>query len=278
MGNTGPLRDVSDTAFWVGHYRALESARPDAVFRDPFAARLAGKRGEEISAALGAHKYLWVFTARTLLLDRIIERAVSEGCQQVVNLAAGLDARPYRLKLPADLRWVEVDMPRMIAYKEETLRDETPGCRLERIAADLSKAEVRAAVLKELSGRGLKTLVLSEGLLVYLDPTEVEGLASDLRVFSSWAFDLASPGTLRYQDPKWRSALAAAGASFKFAPPEGALWFEPRGWKLRSVESGMKTASKLGRLPWWMKLFAYLPESPERPWSGICWAESVKPN
>src|SRR2546422_4602991 len=42
------------------------------------------------------------------------------------NLAAGLDARPYRLPLPSSLRWVEVDFPDVIAYKQEQLAMERP--------------------------------------------------------------------------------------------------------------------------------------------------------
>ena len=43
-----PVDNVSDTARWVAWYRALETERPDAIFRDPFARRLAGPEGEAI--------------------------------------------------------------------------------------------------------------------------------------------------------------------------------------------------------------------------------------
>lgn len=46
------IRNVSDTARWVAFYRAQETERPDAVFRDPFARRLAGQRGEQIAKAM----------------------------------------------------------------------------------------------------------------------------------------------------------------------------------------------------------------------------------
>jgi O-methyltransferase involved in polyketide biosynthesis len=36
------VSNVSDTARWVAVYRAWESARPDALFRDAFAERFAG--------------------------------------------------------------------------------------------------------------------------------------------------------------------------------------------------------------------------------------------
>jgi len=95
MSNEGGLRNISDTANWVAVYRALESERPDALFRDPFARRLAGTRGVRIAeAASFAKSNAWSFVARTVLFDRFISDAVANGADMVVNLAAGLDARP----------------------------------------------------------------------------------------------------------------------------------------------------------------------------------------
>src|ERR1700761_2564405 len=94
-----PIHDISDTARWVAVYRARESARPDAVFRDPFAERLAGDRGKQIAAAIPfAAKNSWPFGARTWLIDRLVsEQVANGGIELVINLAAGLDARPYRM-------------------------------------------------------------------------------------------------------------------------------------------------------------------------------------
>ena len=38
----------------------------------------------------------------------------------VVNLAAGLDARPYRMPLPSSLLWVQVDLPAILAFLPES--------------------------------------------------------------------------------------------------------------------------------------------------------------
>ena len=55
-----PIHSISDTARWVAVYRARESERPDAVFRDPFAQRLAGERGQQIAASMPfAEKNSW---------------------------------------------------------------------------------------------------------------------------------------------------------------------------------------------------------------------------
>jgi len=62
----------------------------------------------------------------------------------VINLAAGLDARPYRMNLPATLTWVEIDLPGIIEYKEEILANEKPVCGLERIKLNLADESERA--------------------------------------------------------------------------------------------------------------------------------------
>ncbi|PRC60941.1 hypothetical protein C6A85_14430, partial [Mycobacterium sp. ITM-2017-0098] len=41
-------------------------------------------------------------SSRTKTIDDIITKAISDGCDRVLNLAAGLDTRPYRLNLPAE--------------------------------------------------------------------------------------------------------------------------------------------------------------------------------
>ncbi len=68
------------------------------------------------------------FVARTYAFDRLIDQALAEGVDLVVNLAAGLDARPYRMALPPSLRWVEVDLPEILDYKTDALASATPRC------------------------------------------------------------------------------------------------------------------------------------------------------
>src|SRR5471030_1487348 len=113
------MRNISDTARWVATYRADESERPDAVFKDPFARRLAGDLGAQIVAQIrkGGTDHSWALVARTYALDRFVVEQVAQGVDMVVNLAAGLDTRPYRMNLPASLKWVEVDLPGILDYK-----------------------------------------------------------------------------------------------------------------------------------------------------------------
>lgn len=274
---TEPLvRNVSDTARWVAVFRAIESERPDAVFRDPFARRLAGERGEQIAAAIPfSGKHLWSWTARTWLIDRFILQEVRQGADLVINLAAGLDARPYRMPLPSSLQWIEVDLPEIISYKEEVLGEERPVCALERVRLDLGDVDGRRELFAALGSRVRKVMIVSEGLLIYLAEAEVASLACDLATVASyqrWATDLSSPALVRSLRRKMGKQLGR-GAPFKFSPEEGPEFFVPYGWKPSEVCSLLKTGLRLKRLPFWMRLFARLEApgfSPSRPWSGIC--------
>jgi methyltransferase (TIGR00027 family) len=282
MGEPEPLiRNISDTARWAAVYRARETDRPDAVFRDTFAQRLAGARGEEIFNAMpSGNRTAWAWVTRTYLFDRLIAEQIAEGVDLVLNLAAGLDARPYRMALPASLRWVEVDLPELFAYKEEVLARETPVCALERMPLDLSNVAGRRELFDK-TGRGAKkALILTEGLLTYLSAEEVGALAEDLAKpvsFQKWVLELGSPGLLRMLQKQWNQPLVQAGAPLKFAPAEGPGFFTPHGWRPVEVHSVLKTAARLKRLSLWMRLLALLPESSgaqgSRPWSGICLLE-----
>lgn len=275
------LRNISDTARWVAIYRAQETERRDAVFRDPFARRLAGERGEAIHRAMPiADRDSWAFVARTLLFDEIIAREVAAGADMVLNLAAGLDARPYRMELPASLRWIEVDLPEILDYKEEVLRDERPRCALERVRLDLADVDARRALFERVGRAATHVLALTEGLIVYLTADEAAGLARDLAAppsFRRWALDLASPPLLEMLQRRWGGQLDRAAAPLKFAPAEGPGFFEPSGWRPVEVHSVVKTAGRIRRGPLMVRFFALFPESAEarriRPWQGICLME-----
>ncbi len=275
------IRDISDTAIWAAIYRARETERPGALFRDPFAKRLTDERGRQIAAVMKAHdKHEWAWVMRTVLFDRFIAQEVGQEADLVVNLAAGLDARPYRMALPSSLRWVEVDLPSILDYKEEILRGEKPACALERVRLDLSDVSARRDLFRRLGEAAKKALIITEGLLIYLAADEVGTLAEDLAApvsFQRWILDIASPGLLRLLQREVGASLEEARAPLKFAPPEGPAFFTRYGWRPVAVRSPFKEAARANRLPFLLRLFAILPESSgpqgNRPWSGICLLE-----
>jgi len=260
------IENISDTARWVAVYRAMETARPDAIFRDPFADRLAGQRGREILATMHQGRaYAWPMIVRTAVFDEIILDAVhNKNVDLVVNLAAGLDARPWRMLLPPSLHWVDVDLPGILNYKTEALKDETLVCRYEAVTADLRDVEGRRALFSRLGTSSSRALVISEGLLVYLAPEQVATLATDLHAqpsFQEWLIDLASPQLLKRMEKTWGKKLAEGGAPFLFGPSEGTEFFRPYGWREARYRSLMEEAYRLHRTmkgAWFWGLIARL--------------------
>jgi methyltransferase (TIGR00027 family) len=272
------IRNISDTALLAAVYRARETERHDALFRDPLARRLAGKRGDQIAESMPfSDRNTWAWVVRTYLFDQFIEEQCQQGVDMVVNLAAGLDTRPYRMTLPATLQWVEVDLPGILSYKEEILANEKPVCALERVRLDLSDVTARREVFAQLGRRAAKILLFTEGFIIYFSADQVRALAEDLaapRTFQRWILDLASPGLLRLLQKNMNISLSEGVSSLQFGPEEGPEFFVPCGWKPIDVRSLLKTAARLKRLSFGMKLLSMLPASNgrqgSRPWSGVC--------
>jgi methyltransferase (TIGR00027 family) len=278
--DNGLIRNVSDTARLVAMDRAVESERPDALFRDPFARRLAGERGARIAKSnpLGARKSAagWPIVTRTYVIDRMIQAHIAQGGDMVINLAAGLDTRPYRMELPSSLQWIEVDLPEILAHKEEILRGEKPVCALERVRLDLSDIPARRELLTRLGRQSRKALVITEGLVVYLSSDEVALLAQDLAAqpsFRCWILDMVSPKLLATLQKRMTSNLKEA-APFKFAPEEGPAFFAKFGWTVVEANSLLRVAARMHRVPFYLVPISWLADShgtqPQRPWGGVC--------
>lgn len=254
-----PISHVSDTAFLVAQFRAAESARPDALFIDPFAARLSGPKGRAIGNAMVTRAMTaWSIAVRTVLIDDFILEEIANGVDTVLNLGAGLDARPYRLDLPEDLVWIEADYPDVVAYKNTVLAGEAPRCRLECVPIDLANDAKRRVFFSNIgSRRTRKLLVLTEGVVPYLDNEQVATLADDLRdlahsVEVSWILEYL-PKRVYLHRRRAAEKRQMKNAPFKFRPDDWFHFFASHGWKQRTIRYLGHEGIKRGRrapLPW----------------------------
>jgi methyltransferase (TIGR00027 family) len=282
------IKDVSDTAFMVAVYRSMESDRPDALFRDPLSAKLAGERGKTIVESFGGGIFrrrnlasrsrimAWTMAMRTRIIDDYILASIARGTEAVVNLGAGLDTRPYRMALPEALYWVEVDYPHVIELKDTRLSDEQPRCHLERVKLDLADVSARQGLFEELQARFRRVLVLTEGVIPYLPVEAVGRLADDLQsrnCFQQWIADYLSPEAIKYAR---RGALRQqlANAPFLFDPDDYFGFFESHGWHAVEVKYLSDEGQRLKRpipLPFvvalWL-MFAGLFKSAQRRGAG----------
>lgn len=243
----------------MAYVRALESDRSDALFRDPYARQLSGALGEAIARELGDIEMVANGIAvRTAVLDQLILQIVHrDQIDLVVNIASGLDTRPWRLQLPTGLRWMDVDLPPILDHKARILPASGAHCRYEPLPADILDPSHRAAALAHCES-ARRALVVTEGLLVYLKPHDVKALANDLHRHPScicWLTDLTGPRALQMLRRVWQPRMGAA--EFKFAPADSVAFFGRLGWREHSFHSSQEEARRLNRgtrTPWLSRL------------------------
>lgn len=260
-----PITHVSDTALWVAAFRAIESDRPDALFQDSLAAALTGDKGRAIANSMPHAKITaWMMAIRTIAIDQLIYQAIDAGAETVINIGAGLDTRPYRLDLPKNLRWVEIDFPHMITWKNEKLAGESPRCHLERFGLDVADRDIANRLYRELGTQTKKALVITEGVIPYLANDEAGKLAQDLYAvptFKFWIQDYYRASKSMRRSQKMNEKMK--NAPFKFEHADPLAFFGGYGWKIRHKINAFEEAAKYKRpfpVPFpWSLLMRLLP-------------------
>lgn len=189
----GEITHVSDTALMVAACRALEYEAEDGFVRDQFAARLAGDRGMAMLQKLPKPDMMrfGIGVRNHFMEELLLETLAAHSLSTVLSLGAGLDTRAWRLDLPADLRWIEVDFADMLDYKDLFLSSEKPRCRRERISADVNDPAQRRALYAAVGSE--PALLITEGLLMYLPAATVNSLAEEIggeTGVAHWMMDL----------------------------------------------------------------------------------------
>lgn len=276
------ISSVADTALWMAAVRAAEGERADAVFQDPLGSILAGDRGRKIARSFSRRAMIaWGVVLRTTAIDRLINEALQGGVDTVLNLGAGLDTRPYRMELPSQLRWIEVDLPSIIDTKDSKLNGYTPVCTLERIAMDLSDRPARNELFAKCAATSKSMLVIAEGVISYFSNDEIAVLAKELLAMPSAAFwiqDFDNAGTRRL--PKgWAEKLEAA--PFRFQVSDWFEFFKQSGWQPNKIISCAEESQRINRpypldFPYGLLMRA-LPKEMRQKIQGLSGAVLMKP-
>jgi methyltransferase (TIGR00027 family) len=260
------INDISDTALWVATYRAIESKRSDALFVDPFAERLAGEKGFAIAKKQHGGMKLtdWTVVMRTYIIDNIIlELIQTKKIDAVLNLGCGLDSRPYRMNLPSDFHWIEVDFPKIIEHKEAVLANEIPKCILKKVKLDLSDLTERKKFLDEMTKIHKNILVLTEGVIPYLKNEDVKNLGLELchhPEIKFWLAEYLSPLALQFL-LREKTKKIMKNSPFQFNPPSWFEFFKESGWKEERTLYFSEVGATLNRKPklaLWMKILGML--------------------
>lgn len=195
------MNGVGLTSLWTAAMRAVESERADALFSDPFAARLAGEAGFKVlRAANEGRPRPPSVEVRTRFDDDRIVAAVARGIRQIVALAAGMDTRAYRLALPTDTTFFEIDQVEVLDHKRSLLTEVSPTCDRREVAIDLR--EDWPAALKSAGFQPAPTIWVVEGLVHYLDEADVRAIFARIDA-------LAATGDVLLFDVVGRSLLAS---------------------------------------------------------------------
>jgi methyltransferase (TIGR00027 family) len=126
---------VGATATMVAAARAAATRRPQPIITDQFAEPLVRAVGldvftkvatgeldsDDLERDMGFPRMTDTFAARARYYDEYFAEATATGVQQVVIVASGLDARPYRLSWPTGTVVYEIDQPEVIEFKTSTL-------------------------------------------------------------------------------------------------------------------------------------------------------------
>lgn len=182
---------VGATATMVAAQRALSNR--EGLIDDPFAEPLVRAVGldffvraldgeiefEETDPAFTMRRAAEGMTVRTRWFDKLFTDAGATGVRQAVILAAGLDARAYRLDWPDGTTVYELDQPEVVDFKTNTLAglDAKPKANRVAIAIDL-RNDWPKALLDNGFDPTQPTAWIAEGLLIYLPP-EAQDLLFD---------------------------------------------------------------------------------------------------
>ena len=248
------MNPVATTALLVAALRAEESKRTDKLFDDPFAHALAGDAGH---AALRAYRgaagtSIPIIEVRTRWFDEALVRVTTAGVRQVVILAAGMDARAYRLQWPAGTSVFELDQPELIAHKGKVLGVHEPRCR--RVALGVNLAADWTSVLRDSDFDPTSpTVWLVEGLTQYLETALVEGLFRRIDLLSAsrsvLLYDVV--GRVLLESPALGPTLrmmAELGAPWIYGTDDPAGLIVPLGWDAMVIDPG-EAGTRWGRWP-----------------------------
>lgn len=260
---------VGVTALAVAAARAAETASDDALIRDPHAAQFVAAARPAVPLPVETGEIEWSalctnVAVRTRVFDDFLRGAVDSGIDQVVLLAAGLDARAYRLPLPAGATCFEIDQPDVLDFKLRVLRDAgaSPGCHHHPVRCDLRK-DWAAALEQAGFDRTRPTAWLAEGLLAYLPADAEQRLFEQIRALSAMRSRICAEYIDRMGDvladglvptSMGQAGIDIAGLVHADARPSPEQQLAGLGWQVRTV-TAHRAAGGFGRT---------LPEIPFR--------------
>jgi methyltransferase (TIGR00027 family) len=250
---------VGATATMVAAGRAR--ATRDALIDDPFAEPLVRAVGldfftrwaagelesadvDDPDAPWGMQRMTNLLAARTRYIDAFFSEAAAAGIRQVVILAAGLDARGYRLPWAPGTTVFEIDQPQVIEFKTRTLTGlgAKPTAEVRDVAIDL-RDDWPTALRQAGFDTEQPAAWAAEGLLGFLPPDAQDRLLDNVTALSAEGSRLVAEvfvnsgisGTaLDTATDMWRERglnIALDNLGFPGERNDAATYLEQHGWQ-----------------------------------------------
>lgn len=256
------ISQVSHTAHWVATYRALETESAKPLFVDPFARSLAGDLGFKLLNKIPLAKALKnFFIMRTKLIDDLVlELLATQNIDVVINIGSGLDTRPYRLSVPTSLHWVEIDSAAILEYKSYLLQNYTPHCQYLSFTGSEGDFESIIRFIQSKFPQNSRILFITEGLLPYLKPQEVQVLMSMMKNSSTaavfWIFDNAKSPIINFLGKLWQPLFPQSNLQFR-APTLTSEIFSQFSFRPYKTVSILESMIYHQRVPWSLKFLFF---------------------
>ena len=246
---------ISHSAYWLAHCRALESRSDDPLFLDDFAHLFLKPESSELIQGFKASPSYQTFKNGAQIRARLIDNQIlkilnKKVVKQVLNLGAGYDTRPFRLKISNSIKWIELDKPKLLSHKNSILPAHKAKCDLLRIPIDFLDSISLDRFIRTVPDKDLPTLVISEGLLVYLNN---ETVSSNFKILGRndfikfWITDLATDKIYNYRNPGDQDNLSSLVNQMKFTSFPKSPFFKKNGWKVKKAHDMAIEGLKLGR-------------------------------
>lgn len=237
---------VSATAFWTLAARHADATSGRPVGNDMFAERFMNDEARAVAHRFRSHtRARGSFPVRHRIIDELVARELErDPKRRIVVIGCGFDSRAYRLR---GGRWLEVDEPELLEYKESRLPTAEAPNELRRVAirfAGESLDETLAPYATE-----DPVVIVLEGVLGYLTEAEQGALLATLvRLFPNHLVlcDLQTRTFLARYGRKLARDLHESGATFGWPSDTPEALFLERGYRALERISIPQRGAELG--------------------------------
>ncbi|MGW4891333.1 class I SAM-dependent methyltransferase [Kitasatospora sp. NPDC004240] len=246
---------VERTALLTAALRAAETRRPNRLYADPYAERLAGELGPQLLEEVlrvtfpqgrprtvpSTPDYNAI---RTRFFDELLREAAQDPAMtQIVLAPSGMDSRAYRLPWPDHVRYFEVDRPAVLEHKATRLAGERPRVDHRTVPVDLVTHTWEDSLQEAGYDPAAPSTWLLEGLLYYIPETDgrrmLDRVAAMMAPGSRIAADVVSATALAVPDMRpLLDVFAGWGCPWVFGCDDPVALFAEHGFSTRAVQPG----------------------------------------